>query len=112
MLLVKNDIMATEVTQATFAGLLASSPLLVVDFGAEWCGPCRALAPVIEELAEEYKGRIAVAACDIEENNDIAMRYSIRNIPTILFFRNGEVVDRHVGNIPRVALEEKFRALL
>lgn len=104
--------MATEVTQATFDGLLDSSPLLVVDFGAEWCGPCRALAPVIEELAEEYKGRITVATCDIEENNDIAVRYSIRNIPTILFFRNGEVVDRHVGNIPRAALEEKFRALL
>lgn len=104
--------MATEVTQATFDGLLASTPLFVVDFGAEWCGPCRALAPVIEELAEEYKDRITVATCDIEENNDIAVRYSIRNIPTILFFRNGEVVDRHVGNIPRAALEEKFRALL
>lgn len=104
--------MATEVTQATFDELLASSPLLVVDFGAEWCGPCRALAPVIEELAEEYKDRITVATCDIEENNDIAVRYSIRNIPTILFFRNREVVDRHVGNIPRATLEEKFRALL
>jgi thioredoxin len=104
--------MATEVTQATFDGLLASTPLLVVDFGAEWCGPCRALAPVIEELAEEYKDRITVATCDIEENNDISVRYSIRNIPTILFFRNGEVVDRHVGNIPRATLEEKFRALL
>ena len=85
---------------------------LVVDFWATWCGPCRMIAPVIEELAKEYDGRIVVGKCDVEENDDIAMEFGIRNIPTILFFKNGQVVDKMVGAASKAKIQEKFEALL
>ena len=84
----------------------------MVDFGAEWCGPCRALAPMVAELAETYKEQAVIAACDVEENNDIAVRYSIQNIPTVIFFKDGKEVGRQVGAIAKSVLEEKLRALL
>ena len=85
---------------------------LVVDFWATWCGPCRMIAPIIAELAEEYDGRINVGKCDVEENDDIAMEFGIRSIPTILFFKDGEVVDKMIGAAPKTKLKEKFDALL
>ena len=84
----------------------------MVDFSAEWCGPCKALAPMVAELAETYKEQAVIAACDVEENNDIAVRYSIRNIPTVIFFKNGKEVERQVGAIAKSVLEEKLKALL
>jgi len=85
---------------------------LVVDFWAIWCGPCRMISPIISELAEKYDGKIVVGKCDVEENEDLALEFGIRNIPTILFFKNGEMVDKLVGAVPKAKLEEKFEALL
>ena len=85
---------------------------LVVDFWATWCGPCRMIAPIIEELAADFDGQIVVGKCDVEENDDLAAEFGIRNIPTILFFKNGEVVDKIIGAQPKAKIEEKFRALL
>lgn len=104
--------MTVEATQSNFDELIGSAGVAMVDFGAEWCGPCRAMAPVIDELAEKYQGQATVATCDVEENNDIAVRFSIRNVPTLLFFKNGEMVDRQVGAIARDVLEKKLKALL
>ncbi len=85
---------------------------LVVDLWATWCGPCRALAPVVSELAEEFDGKIVVGKCDVEENEDISMEFGVRNIPTLLFFKDGKLVDKHVGSAKKPALEAKFQALL
>ena len=78
-----------QATEKNFDELLSMEKPLMVDFGAEWCGPCKALAPMVAELAEAYKEQAVIAACDVEENNDIAVRYSIRNIPTGIFFKDG-----------------------
>ena len=83
-----------------------------MDFWATWCGPCRMVGPVISELAKEYDGKITVGKCDVEENEDLAVEFGIRNIPTILFFKNGQVVDKLVGAQSKAKLQEKFDALL
>lgn len=85
---------------------------LVVDLWAPWCGPCKMLGSVISELAEAYDGRIVVGKCDIEENDDVAIDFGVRNIPTILFFKGGKLVDKFVGAAPKNVLDEKFKALL
>lgn len=85
---------------------------LVVDLWATWCGPCRMLAPIVAELASEYDGKIVVGKCDVEENEDIAMEFGVRNIPTILFFKDGKLVDKFVGSAKKPVLVEKFQALL
>ena len=104
--------MEVTITTENFEQFKNADKPLVVDFWATWCGPCRMLAPVIAELAEEYDGRIIVGKCDVEENDDIAMDFGIRNIPTILFFKDGQVVDKMVGASPKSKIQEKFEALL
>jgi len=104
--------MEVQITSENFAQLKSGEQPLVVDFWATWCGPCRMLAPVVAELAEEYEGKITVGKCDVEENDELAMEFGIRNIPTILFFKNGEVVDKLVGAVSKAKLDEKFKALL
>ncbi len=104
--------MALEITSANFQQLLEGGKPIVVDFWAEWCGPCRMVAPIIEELAAEYNGKITVGKCNVDTDNELPVKYAIRNIPTILFFKNGELVERHVGALGKSDLQAKFEKLL
>lgn len=104
--------MEVQVTNSNFESLKNGELPLVVDFWATWCGPCRMIAPIIEELAKEYDGKIAVGKCDVEEADDVAAEFGIRNIPTILFFKDGKVVDKLVGAANKSKIEDKFKALL
>ena len=103
--------MVKKVDQSQFDEV-RKSKAAVVDFSATWCGPCRMIAPIIEELATEYDGKINVGKCDVKECDDIAAEFGIRNIPTILFFKGGEVVDKMVGAASKSKIEDKFKALL
>ena len=104
--------MEVTITSENFESLKNGSQPLVVDFWATWCGPCRMVGPVISELAEEYDGRITVGKCDVEENEDLALEFGVRNIPTIVFIKGGQVVDKIVGAQPKAKLQEKFESLL
>ena len=104
--------MEVTINQDNFESYKNGSLPFVVDLWATWCGPCRALTPTIAELAEDYDGKIVVGKADVEENEDIAMEYGVRNVPTILFFKNGELVDKFVGAASKSVLDEKFKALL
>ncbi len=105
--------MAVELTDSNFEELVVNSDKpVVVDFWAEWCGPCRMVAPVVEELSKDYEGKAIVGKVDVDANNEISAKYGIRNIPTILFLKNGEVVDKQVGAAPKAALAEKLDKLL
>ena len=104
--------MEVKITNENIEQYKNGSLPLVVDLWATWCGPCRMIAPIVSKLAEEYDGKIVVGKCDVEENDDIVMEFGVRNIPTILFFKNGEVVDRLVGGQSKSAIQKKFEALL
>lgn len=104
--------MEVTITNENFNQYLNGDQPFVVDLWATWCGPCRAIAPIIAQLAEEYDGKIVVGKCDVEENDDIAIEYRVSSIPTILFFKGGKLVDRLVGAVPKTKLQEKFDALL
>lgn len=104
--------MAMEINTGNLEELLASGKPVVIDFWAEWCGPCRMIAPVVEELAAEYEDKVIIGKCDVEENDDITMKYGVRNIPTIIFLKDGQVVDKQVGACQKGALVEKIEKLL
>ena len=104
--------MTVEVTADNFEKLKNGDLPLVVDLWATWCGPCRMVGPIIAELSNEYEGKVVVGKCDIEENEDIPMQYGVRNIPTILFFKNGQLVDKFVGAAAKSKLQEKFDKLI
>ena len=104
--------MALAITDANFAELLAGDKPVVIDFWAEWCGPCRMIGPIVEELAEEYADRVVIGKCDVDENNEVATKFGIRSIPTVLFLKNGELVDRQVGYAAKEALVEKLNKIL
>ncbi len=102
-----------NVTSQTWdSEVLQSKGIVMVDFWAVWCGPCRMIAPTVEELAKEYEGRIKVAKLNTDENPDIASRYKIMGIPTIMFFKDGEKVDQIVGAVPKPQLKAKIESLL
>ena len=106
------DTATLHLTEQTFDEALAASPgLLMVDFWAEWCGPCRAVAPVLEELARESAGRVTLAKVNVDENPGLAARYGIRSIPTILFVKQGKVAEQVIGAVPKARLREKLDAL-
>ena len=104
--------MEINITEQNFDEILANNPVVMVDFGATWCGPCKALAPIVDEIATEYDGRCAVGKADVEECPAIAARYRIRNVPTVLFFKNGELKDKSVGLVQKATLTDKINALL
>lgn len=102
-----------DVTTATWdKEVLQSSDLVMVDFWAVWCGPCRMIAPSVEELAKEYKGKIKVVKLNTDENPDIASRYKIMGIPTIMFFKNGQKLDQVVGAVPKPQLKSKVESFI
>ena len=101
-----------QITNENFEGLKNGAQPLVIDFWATWCGPCRAIAPIVEELANEYDGKVVVAKCDVEECDDIAAEFSIRNIPTLIFIKDGAVKDKLVGAVSKAKVEEKIQSLL
>mgnify|MGYP001080670593 FL=1 len=104
--------MALEITDSNFQEILAEGKPVVMDFWAPWCGPCKMVGPIIDELATEYEGKVIIGKCDVDENDDVAAEYGIRNIPTVLFFKNGELVDKQVGSAPKSAYVAKIEAIL
>ena len=103
--------MAFEFTDSNFQSTaLESDKLAVVDFWAEWCGPCRMVGPIIEELANDYEGKAIVGKVDVDSNQQVSMKYGVRSIPTILFIKNGEVVDKQVGATSKQVLAQKIEA--
>ncbi len=104
--------MAKVVTNENFSDIISGSVPAVVDFWATWCGPCRALAPVVEEVASEYEGKAEIVKCNVDDCEEIAAQYSIRSIPTLIFFKDGKAVDRLVGAVPKSEITAKIDALL
>ncbi|SEA52815.1 thioredoxin [Arachidicoccus rhizosphaerae] len=105
--------MALEFTDANFQNeVIANDKLTVVDFWAEWCGPCRAIGPVVEELAKEYDGQVKIGKLNVDNNPDVSVKYGITSIPAILFIKNGEVVDKQIGAVPKSVLDQKIKAHL
>ena len=105
--------MAIEITDANFDELvLKSDKPVLVDFWAEWCGPCRMVGPSVEELAKEYEGKAVVGKMNVDHNQNVPIKFGIRNIPALLFFKNGQLVDRQVGAVPKSTLETKLKAQL
>ena len=103
--------MALEITDNNFKEILAEGSPVVIDFWAPWCGPCKMVGPIIDELAKEYEGKVIMGKCDVDENSDLPAEFGIRNIPTVLFFKNGELVDKQVGAVGKPAFVEKVMGL-
>ena len=104
--------MALEVTDANFEELVNAGKPMVLDFWAVWCGPCRMVSPIIDELATEYEGKVTIGKMDVDNNNDVVAQFGIRNIPTVLFFKDGKLVDKQVGAAQKSAFVAKIDALL
>ncbi|PKP33091.1 MAG: thioredoxin [Bacteroidetes bacterium HGW-Bacteroidetes-17] len=105
--------MALEITDANFEEIvLKSDKPVIIDFWAVWCGPCRMVGPIVEEVGKEYEGKAVVGKVDVDNNPGVSAKFGIRNIPTILFFKNGEIVDKQVGAVPKQVIVNKLEALL
>ena len=106
-------IMALEITDTNFDELvLKSDKPVVVDFWAEWCGPCKMIGPLINEMSKDYEGKALVGKVNVDQNANVSAQFGVRSIPTVLFIKNGEVVDKSVGAVPKSTLESKLEALL
>ena len=105
--------MALEITDSNFDELvLKSDKPVVVDFWAEWCGPCKMIGPLINEMSKDYEGKALVGKVNVDQNANVSAQFGVRSIPTVLFIKNGEVVDKSVGAVPKSTLESKLEALL
>ena len=105
--------MALEITDANFEEIvLKSDKPVMVDFWATWCGPCRMVGPIVDEISNDYDGKAVVVKIDVDANQEFAAKYGVRNIPTVLIFKNGEVVDKQVGVAPKATYTEKLEALV
>ena len=101
---------AIEITDANFESIINTDKPVLVDFWAEWCGPCRMVGPVVEELAGEYEGKVIVGKVDVDANPQTSAKFGIRSIPTLLVFKNGQIVDKQVGAVPKHVLAQKLEA--
>lgn len=104
--------MAKEFTDANVKEVISSGKPVVIDFWAEWCGPCRMIGPILEELAEEYAEKVEIGKLNVDENIDTPNEYGIRNIPTVLFFKDGKLVDKQIGAGPKNIFKDKIEALI
>jgi thioredoxin 1 len=104
--------MAFEFTDTNFKEAALGNGVAVVDFWAEWCGPCRLIAPIVDELSKEYEGKATIGKLNVDSNPEVSMKYGVRSIPTLLILKDGEVVDKHVGTTTKANLEEKIQAAL
>ena len=104
--------MALKITKENYEEILGKGMPVVIDFWAEWCGPCGMNAPIVDELAEEYDGKVIIGKCDVDSNDDIVAQYGVRNIPTLVFIKDGKQVDKHVGAASKDALKAKIDALV
>ncbi|WP_461140714.1 thioredoxin [Spirosoma pomorum] len=103
---------AVEATDANFEQLINSDKPVLVDFWAEWCGPCKMIGPVVEQLAGEYKDKAVVAKMDVDQNAQVPAKFGIRSIPTLMVFKNGQLIDKVIGAVPKNVLEQKLQAAL
>jgi thioredoxin 1 len=103
--------MAVEITDGNFEQYANSGQLVVVDFWATWCGPCRSIAPIIDELSQEFEGKVVIGKVNVDDNPELCEKFGIRNIPTILFIKNGSVVEKQVGAVPKNVLMDKINSL-
>ncbi|MBO4593974.1 MAG: thioredoxin [Bacteroidaceae bacterium] len=101
-----------NITDQNYSALAATGKPMVIDFSAEWCGPCRKMAPLIEELAAKYDGKVIIGSCNVDESEELTAQFGIRNIPAIFFIKDGQTVDKVVGAVPAATVEEKVQALL
>lgn len=103
---------AIEATQATFSELISSSQPVLVDFWAEWCGPCQMMTPIVHELSDEFAGKAKIAKVDVDSNSELTVKYGVRNIPTILIFKDGEIVEKIVGTTTKIELKNRIDKLV
>ena len=104
--------MALVITDNNFKEVVANNERVVIDFWATWCGPCRMVGPIIDELATEFEGKVTIGKCDVDDNPEAATAFGIRNIPTVLFFKNGQLVDKQIGAVQKPVFTEKVMSLL